>query len=752
MLVRRVLVRFGFAITSLVASLILAQAFGAIPQGLQATYFPTVDWTTKPAFTRIESQPSTDSLVSAWGRPPAPFSVIWTGSFILLKNETITFATRSDDGSWLYVDDYVVVDNGGNHAARTVAAPIKLRAGVHRIRIKYFQAADQLAFDLLWARGDQPLEPVPSWVLAPGRPALWRFAADVFLNSLLVAGEWTWIAWFLIMLVAVIPGVWRLRASDAGITTGSLAGVLGRRRARSDSTDQPPPQALRGARARTWTYIATLVAVSVVSRLPQLRSPNLLVDGDEAVLGLMAKHLALGREFPIFFYGQHYGFSSVEAMAGALSFLLLGTNAISLKLAMLALWTVGVLFLFLAQAKLVGVDRSFWITMVFLLTPAWAVWSMKARGGYLTAFTATAALLWLVVQDRERETFMRWLVAGALTFLIYLAQPLWLPGVLPILIVILLSRRSLLYIVSYLAVPIVMVLVVRTSSGGLVIGNPDVLGSFPLLGRQIWVSMTGTYYLAQTLDPDPITEILAVFWCCVVPAAVLLQLYRLVTGRYCLWSHLLFVSACATLVAELVMLKARDARYLLPFSGLLIMLAGVELLDLVDRRIVPKRLAYGLTLTVLFLGSASMREFRDFTYLWRNAPTSLSENERLQQVIAYLKAEHISHVFSMNGLLDTQLIFYSDEKIVSRWAMGRDRYPPYVEAVDLALEDGASVAVVGYTDTSGAPGCWDIPICSGGIEGLVKNPETIVTVDGRYFVYVKPTKELLQQLEFRFQD
>jgi hypothetical protein len=111
----------------------------------------------------------------------------------------------------------------------------------------------------------------------------------------------------------------------------------------------------------------------------------------------------------------------------------------------------------------------------------------------------------------------------------------------------------------------------------------------------------------------------------------------------------------------------------------------------------------------------------------------------------------VRHVFSMNGLLDTQLIFYSDEKVVSRWAMARDRYPPYVSEVDRALADGEPVAVVGYTNASGAPGCWDIPICTGGIEGLVTNPEAI-TVDGKYFVYVKPKKQLLQQLQFRFPD
>ena len=100
----------------------------------------------------------------------------------------------------------------------------------------------------------------------------------------------------------------------------------------------------------------------MVSRLPQLLSPNLLADGDECVLGLMAKHLAQGKEFPIFFYGQHYGLSSVEAAAGAAAFLIFGTGALPLKLSMLAVWTIGVLFLFLALSRLLGNRGSFWIT------------------------------------------------------------------------------------------------------------------------------------------------------------------------------------------------------------------------------------------------------------------------------------------------------------------------------------------------------------------------------------------------------
>src|SRR5580658_2955300 len=115
-----------------------------------------------------------------------------------------------------------------------------------------------------------------------------------------------------------------------------------------------PSQPYTRHRRHVWAYLLALAGISLVSRLPQLLSANLLLDGDECTLGLMAKHLAEGRELPIFFYGQHYGLSLVEAAAGALGFLIAGTSALSLKLSMLGLWTTGVLFLFLAQSRLLG--------------------------------------------------------------------------------------------------------------------------------------------------------------------------------------------------------------------------------------------------------------------------------------------------------------------------------------------------------------------------------------------------------------
>jgi hypothetical protein len=241
-------------------------------------------------------------------------------------------------------------------------------------------------------------------------------------------------------------------------------------------------------------------------------------------------------------------------------------------------------------------------------------------------------------------------------------------------------------------------------------------------------------------------------WCGVLALALPLQAYRLLTRRYSIAAHVLFVSVVSTLIAEWLLLGARDARYLLPLSALLVALATVEIVDLVDRQLLSWKTAAVVTSGMLLLGSLSMREFREFNYLWKNPSDHWAERKRLQQIFGYLKVKDVSHVFSMNGLLDTQLVFYSDEKVLARWTHPVGKYHPFVRAVNQALADGKPIAVVGYTHTSGAPGCLDVPICSGGLENLVPNPESMFIVDGKYFVYVGANRDVLKTLGFRFWD
>ena len=79
---------------------------------------------------------------------------------------------------------------------------------------------------------------------------------------------------------------------------------------------------------KNW-LIPILAILAAVSRLPYIHSPFMFLTGDEAVLGLMAKHTFEGKVIPAFFYGQHYGLCIFETLAGALAFSMGGVSAIS---------------------------------------------------------------------------------------------------------------------------------------------------------------------------------------------------------------------------------------------------------------------------------------------------------------------------------------------------------------------------------------------------------------------------------------
>ncbi|MCC7125928.1 MAG: glycosyltransferase family 39 protein [Acidobacteria bacterium] len=494
------------------------------------------------------------------------------------------------------------------------------------------------------------------------------------------------------------------------------------------------------------THIGLLVAIAFLSRLPQLTSPHLLLDGDEAVLGLMARHLLAGGALPVFFDGQTYGLSTVEVAAGAAAFAVAGTGAIPLKLAMLALWTAGIIFHYLALARLIGRRAALFTTMLLVLLPAWMVWSMKARGGYLTAFAAVGALFYVLVRLHERPRAWLWLSAGMLTGITFLSQRLWLPAMAPIVAAAMWTHRRISCLLIYLA-GVTAVLLSASGATGLSAGalfesprprNSELLASLPALVARIETNLTGSYYLWTTSRPGAVTALLARVWYAVLIALLLVQIYRVFRRQPLPWSHLLCVSVLATLAASWIMLSAPDARFLLPLGALLVMWLGIEAADLAPRAAAARVLGAGAFSILLGLGVWSSVEFRDYAYLWGDAPSDgRDETARITRLIDDIKAQGIRHVFSTNGLLQWQLMFYSDETLIARAAAEVDRYPHYVEEVDRALDDGLPIAVVGYTHTMRGIDDWAAP-------------DTIVRIDDKYWLYTGADKNLLRGIGFYF--
>ena len=119
------------------------------------------------------------------------------------------------------------------------------------------------------------------------------------------------------------------------------------------------PSHPKAAFRQKFFFLLVVLLVGIASRLPQLLSPHLILDGDEAIVGLMAKHITEGKSVTLFFYGQKYGFAYLEALAGALSFKLFGYGALQLKAAMLGIWVGSLAFFYLAAARFTTPFRGF---------------------------------------------------------------------------------------------------------------------------------------------------------------------------------------------------------------------------------------------------------------------------------------------------------------------------------------------------------------------------------------------------------
>ena len=131
--------------------------------------------------------------------------------------------------------------------------------------------------------------------------------------------------------------------------------------------------------------------------LVYLTFEQLAFDSDQAVVGLMAKHLTEGRAFPLFYYGLTY-MLGVEAWVAVPFFFIAGPTVLALRLSMLA-WNLAFGFLIIAGLQRAAGLRP-WSALVpalfFLAAPASVSRQLvAAQGGNIEPFVYIGALWFL---------------------------------------------------------------------------------------------------------------------------------------------------------------------------------------------------------------------------------------------------------------------------------------------------------------------------------------------------------------------
>jgi outer membrane protein OmpA-like peptidoglycan-associated protein len=156
---------------------------GTVPFALQGrVYFIAEDSEGLPDFTRLRPQGTISTTMLniepqsfTTGFPGVTdrfewFAIDYQGRIMLPQAGTYTFRLASDDGSKLFIDGTEVIDNDGIHGTNALDAEVTLAAGIHDVRVQYFQGPrEEVALMLLWGTNADELSPLDFAALAPAQ-------------------------------------------------------------------------------------------------------------------------------------------------------------------------------------------------------------------------------------------------------------------------------------------------------------------------------------------------------------------------------------------------------------------------------------------------------------------------------------------------------------------------------------------------------------------------------------------------------
>jgi Ca2+-binding RTX toxin-like protein len=157
--------------------------FFALP--FSPLHLSDINWNAAPSYTTTVAQIS-GTPDSVWAASPhVNYAADYTANLSIAAAGTYAFSLNSDDGSALYIDGALVVNDDGAHGAVTVTNQATLTAGTHTVEVRFFQAGGGQTLTLSAPTGANAFMPPPSTAVYSGASSNYSFAADAA-NDLIV--------------------------------------------------------------------------------------------------------------------------------------------------------------------------------------------------------------------------------------------------------------------------------------------------------------------------------------------------------------------------------------------------------------------------------------------------------------------------------------------------------------------------------------------------------------------------------------
>src|SRR5438105_1491049 len=160
------------------------------------------------------------------------------------------------------------------------------------------------------------------------------------------------------------------------------------------------------------------------------------VTSDEAIIGLMAKHILEGRYSPFYFYGISYNASCAwEAYLAVIPFAIAGVGVVALKVPTVLLSLACLALFYMMTTRLYSIRVATWASLIFALWPGLLKWHFQPRGyAFYFLFIPALIIFFLIIEKensrRGRDFFFFGLICGiafwSMELLLITIVALWL--------------------------------------------------------------------------------------------------------------------------------------------------------------------------------------------------------------------------------------------------------------------------------------------------------------------------------------
>lgn len=170
---------------------------------------------------------------------------------------------------------------------------------------------------------------------------------------------------------------------------------------------------------RHW-FIIALIVVAALTRFAILLLARTHVHSDEAVIGLMAKHISEGRYFPFYMYGQAYNAGAAwEAYLTVIPFKLFGVGVIPLKSCIVLLSLICLVLFYVMARNIYDQATALFSTFAFALSPSLLKWHFEVRGYsfYFLSIVVLTIFFWRIASApaSNRKDFVLFGLASGLS-------------------------------------------------------------------------------------------------------------------------------------------------------------------------------------------------------------------------------------------------------------------------------------------------------------------------------------------------